>query len=951
MLPARIPDNRENICETEKISNRSSSLPSITDFESHTSTTSTTCFEKNRDRIRAVSSDSFLSVDSNQSVKLDCSSDTSLPELKNTQTDSEGYSSLRSSGSSPWSSHHTSPTEEAGEMMALLDEQLPNGSLEDVANSVPEQYVDSKDFNVNQPDVCISKEQACLLRKSVKQSTVVLGPNSEQHSKQRTKQNDLPNENVSNGAKKPEQESELLGPDICTSSPKETGNVNKGHHEVLPSEGASLIIDTSTQIQSSSRHLSLLERRMSTIEESYEDTPSPRSFMDIDKEFFDAYKELTKKQVLEHFSKGFRDLNPDHDVSDSGILSDQEAPNMSSTEMQVIAAARQETKTDSEIDKHHQCPVENMAALSDQAFDGIDLKAYDIPKERRLSLEFKLTELRIFVDRIIDDRKNLEEDRVSLEKTLSKMEEQQASGCDLCKELFANQFAAALPMEREEEVARLAQKDSKMRYGEQDCESTRSSRYQELLKSLETALLENAGLKNENRDLCEINDELRQKIEQLLTDGEELQYKMNEATFKLMEDAQRQRDENLVLRNNFNKVLKDCNVLEKELQELEDNYQDLICERDLLVDELNIRNEDYQICRDECEKLAADLHTARQQAQSLNVNEEKVWTRADWEQWTVMLTKVATTEKALFDVRKQKSQIVNDMKSMKKKLEESRDRIQDAENAMKNLECNLEKAQDNNNSLQHENDEMRASILRYEMKILELQEDGKQEVEEVRVNETEGEITEIGVETEQEADVASSNLSLEQDKDLTDARQAECNNKAAGCCAIHDVKADGEEADDASHLVVLRSDAKIGSIKRARTFPCNQMDTFALQMFRDTASPVDEYAGSQYQNAFQEIGQGSEEINPEEGDIDAIMMNSPMRQTSATQDMHVRCHICHEETYSTPSGSPSKQIKGNKIHNRTSCLPLKNLLPSMMQNILSAKSKREKRNEGSSPCK
>ena len=947
MLPARIPDNRENIDETEKISNRSFSLPSMTDLESETSTTSNKYFDKSRDQIHAISSDSFLSVGSNQSVKLDCSSDMSLPELKNAQTDSEGYSSLRSSGCSPWSSHHTSPTEEAGEMMTMLDEQLPNGSSEDIANSVPEQYADSKDFYVNPSDVCISKEQACLLRKSTKQSSAGHWPNSKQHSKKPAPQNDLPNETVSNRTKKPQQDSNLIRPEVCTSSPKETGNVNKGSHEVLPNEGTSLVIDTSTPIQSSTRHLSLLERRMSTIEESYEDTPSPRSFMDIDKEFFDAYKELTKKQVLEHFSKGFRDLNPDHEVSDSGILRDKEAPNMSSPEMQVTATARQET-TDSGIDKHDNFPVENMAALSDQAFDGIDLKAYDIPKERRLSLEFKLTELRVFVDRIIDDRKNLEEDRVSLEKTLSKMEGQRASGCDVCKELFANQFAAALPMESEEEVACLAQKDSKIRSGEQDCESMRSSRYQGLLKSLETALLENVGLKNENRDLCEINDELRQKIEQLLTDGEELQYKMNEATFKLMEDAQRQRDENLVLRNNFNKVLKDCNILEKELQELEENYQDLICERDLLVDELNIRNEDYQICRDECEKLAADLHNATQQAQSLNVNEEKVWTRADWEQWTVMLTRVSTTEKALFDVRKQKSQIVNDMKSMKKKLEDSRDRIQDAENAMKNLECNLEKAQDNNNSLQHENDEMRASILRYEMKILELQEDGKKGAEEVRLNEAEKEITEILVETEQQGDVASSSLSLKQGKDLTDAGLAESSNEPAGCCAIHDVKADGEEAVDGSHIVVLRSDAKIGSIKRARTFPCNQMDTFALQMFRDTASPVDEYAGSQYQNAFQEIGQGSEEINPEHDDIDAVVMKSPVRQTGATQDMHVICHICHEEAYSTPSGSPSKQIKGSRLHNRTSCLPLKNLLPSMMQNILSAKSKREKRNEGSS---
>eukprot|EP00112_Aurelia_sp_Birch-Aquarium-sp1_P013799 Seg2946.1 transcript_id=Seg2946.1/GoldUCD/mRNA.D3Y31 product="hypothetical protein" protein_id=Seg2946.1/GoldUCD/D3Y31 len=951
MLPSRTPDNREEIGKTEKISNRSSSLPSVTDLELESSTTSTKYFEKNGDQLHALSSDSCLSVGSNQSMKLDCNSDMSLPELSNTHSDSEGYSSFRSSGSSPWSSHHTSPTE-TGEMMATLDEQLPNGSSEDVVDSVPGQCVSGKDFDSNLYADCASKEQAWLLCKSAKQCTVGHGLNGgEQHSKQRAEQNDLPNTIVSNRMKKPEGENKVLTLELSTSSPKETANVKKRPQEVLPGDGTSPVINTSTPIQSSTRHLTLLERRMSTIEESYEDTPSPRSFMDIDKEFFDAYKELTKKQVLEHFSKGFHDLNPSYDVSDSDILSDQGAPNMPSPAMQLDAAAKQETTADSKIDNHDNCPVEKIAALSDQAFDGIDLKSYDIPKERRLSLEFKLTELRVFVDRIIDDRKNLEEDRVSLEKTLSKMKEQGASSCEVCKGFFENKCSAAPPVKNEEEVACLAQNDSKIRRGEQDFESMRSTQYQELLKSLETALLENVGLKNENRDLCEINDELRQKIEQLLTDGEELQYKMNEATFKLMEDAQRQREENLVLRNNFNKVLKDCNMLEKELQELEENYQDLICERDLLVDELNIRNEDFQICRDECEKLAADLHNARQQVQSLNANEEKVWTRADWEQWTVMLTRVATTEKALFDVRKQKSQIVNDMKSMKKRLEESRDRIQDAENAMKNLECNLEKAQDNNNSLQHENEEMRASILRYELKILELQEEEKEEAKEMKVDESREEITEIVAETERQEDIGSSNISVEQDRDLTVAPQAECSSEKATFRAIHDVQSESEENVGGSQLVVLRTDPKIGSIKRARTFPCNQMESFALQMFRDTASPVDEYAGSQYQNAFQEIGQGSEEINPGGDDTDAIMMKSPVRQTDAIRDMHVICHTCLEEANSTPSGNPLKQGKGDKVHNRSSCLPLKNLLPSMMQNILNTKSKRERRNEGSSPCK
>ncbi len=244
--------------------------------------------------------------------------------------------------------------------------------------------------------------------------------------------------------------------------------------------------------------------------------------------------------------------------------------------------------------------------------------------------------------------------------------------------------------------------------------------YEELVVNLEEALLENIDLKNENTKLSAINEDLQQRIEHLLTDGEEMQFRMNEATLKLMEESQRQRDENSVLKSNFNRVLKDYNTLEYELKEFEGKYEDLLSEREILLTKLSIKNESYYVCKENCEKLSKELEEVREKIDSCSTKQDKIWSRSDWEEWTVLQSKFASTEKALSDSRKQRSQLVSDLKVMKSRLEESRDRITDAENAMRGLEWNLKRAEENNQLLHSENEELRNSLLKYELNLLEL---------------------------------------------------------------------------------------------------------------------------------------------------------------------------------------------------------------------------------------
>ena len=926
---------------------------------------------------RAQSSDSLLSLSQNTGVDPDAHSQISLPEYI---VDSEGYSSFRSnfsSSSSPFSSNQTSPTGDEELLINSLDEDSIKNHSENSHHWKPNLMARSREMPEN------------LLHDTPLHAKDLLNGSQDFHV--------LENVDYGKNWKSCSEEKTLLD-----------GSQNR----LLSFEGASSNAylkkypdeDTDSDSRPSLGSL-LLERQMSTIEECYEETPSPRSYVEIDKSFANAYKaniwyptsrsaceqrndkdtdaetraseSLRKVEdiilrspvkgsngvVKNHFEKVLETRGADCNVkeenncrkmlltSSESALDDcfQDALANDRSLMDLLGLESLLRKDGAEF--------QELSALSDQVFD-IDLDLYDIPQQRRQSLEIKLSNLRKFVDRMIADRKCLENDRLYLQQTLQMIEGQRCAirngvpvkgqnnmctstpernvktrkhveeiACSTGGQIESNGIAGATSKVCELECATSNVHRESSRRG--SCDShveKRSSKYstdlEELLCNLEDALLENIELKHMNKDLASANEELRERIEELLTDEEELRYKLNEATLKLMEDGERQKEENNVLRSNFNKVLRDYNSLEIEFKELERNYEELILERDLLADELSVKNEDYLICKDECTRLADELEHAKEELERYCKVEERVWTRTDWEQWTVLQAKISATELALFDARKQKSQLVADLKRMKKLLESGKEKIEDTEKSIAELEKNLKRAQAKNESLLNENAELRNSILKYEAKYAEFE-----RLAEERLLKEETKFMEryFGY-GEREEGACIPNI----DEDWTNI---ESNN-------IIDDKLNDENdfsvegiKDEIDNLTVLRSDKKSGDIRRARTFPLDDIDNLALQLFQEKALPTDTYADSQYQSAFQEIERDSNEYFSDDGEL------SSATACASTNTFAVRVDVLNNAGDSV------------KKRHRPTCFSLKGLLPSVLHGILNSKAKNRKHNKSPSKSK
>ena len=912
---------------------------------------------------RAQSSDSLLSLSQNTCVDPDALSQISLPEYI---IDSEGYSSFQSnlsSSSSPFSSNQTSPT---GDDELLID------SLNESHNE------NSRDWK---PNLMARNREA---------------PENLLHDAP------LPAEGLMNGSQDFNVLETVDYGKNCKSCTEERKSPGSSQNRLLNFEDTSSNAylkrypeeDASNDSSRPSLGSLLLQRQMSTIEECYEETPSPRSYIEIDKSFANAYKaniwcpasrpfcEAGKDKdtnaearaseswknvediisrspvkgsisvVKNHFEKGLETLGVASEVkeensgrkvtltSNKSIL-DNDYQNAVANDRPLIGLESLLRKDGEEF--------QELSALSDQVFD-IDLDLYDIPQQRRQSLEIKLSNLRKFVDRIIADRKCLENDRLYLQQTLQMIEGQR---CTIRNSVKGQSNVCTNTPERNLKTGKDIEKIDCNAEGQMDCngisgamskvcelESTankvhressvpgscdsqsekRTSKYstdlEELLCNLEDALLENIELKHVNKDLASANEELRERIEELLTDEEELRYKLNEATLKLMEEGERQKEENNVLRSNFNKVLRDYNSLEVEFKELEKNFEDLILERDLLASELSVKNEDYLLCKDECIRLADELEHAKEELERYCKVEERVWTRSDWEQWTVLQAKISSTELALFDARKQKSQLIADLKRMKKVLESGKEKIEDTEKSIAELEKNLKGAQARNDSLLNENAELRYSILEYETKFAEFE-----RLAEERLLKEENKFMEryFGY-REREEGACIPNV----DKDWINIKSD--NIKDDNFNDENEVPAEGIK-DEVDSLTVLRGDMKSASIRRARTFPLDDINNLALQLFQEKSLPADTYADSQYHSAFQEI-----ERDKNEYCIDGELSSSATASAS-TNTFAVRVDVLNNAGDSV------------KKRHRPTCFSLKGLLPAVLHGILNSKAKKGKHNK------
>eukprot|EP00795_Rhopilema_esculentum_P015349 gene15349-6581_t len=893
--------------------------------------------------------DSLLSLDKSSSFNLDSSSQMSLPELNNTLVDSEGYASFRSnpsSSSSPWSSSQNSPTGENDRLDNSLETEI-----EDNCDSLT---------NVEQSNgICHHEnDEEDVIGTQIDKTKCIPVTDSQFYSKLRNP-------------------TEIVSADNEKTTP--------------------LSLD--------------IAKRMSTIDEDHEDTPSPRSIIDIDRTFLNVYKNICDKERLAYFNENETGVSSsiENDLEEEenyvkGITDDQmkrqivvkrhsnaeikiesDAAAVKSDKRGMLSKAESQSSApneESETDKDIPARVVEFDAkidpstLGEQAFD-IDLDLYDIPKEKRQPLETKLQELRTFVERIIDDRRSLEQDRLSLQRILALirskegtafkgvMEERgemtftfdsdcQEEQSDVYQNFLHNINSKVLSNERCQESCigngssyannmqhsctgfSLCVKEGQSEVEDKTVEVSNDDEldYEELLSSLEDALMENIGLKNENQDLSTVNNELRKQIEDLLTQEEELRYKINRTTMKLMEDVGRQKEENVVLRSNFNKVLRDYNELEIEFEELKENYEELICERDVLVDEIAIKNEDYNICRNDCEQLAEELDAAKKQLEQYDMAQEKVWTREDWENLTVLQTKVSITEKALLDARKQKALLIGDLKTMRKKLEMEGQRIHEAEAAMDNLEINLRQAYEKNKSLRRENDELRWSILVYEAKLTELSKnEGVQSDRAAPFDRF----------AEEHSPLEGSRMTAEGLSPKTDVKDSSADNPPKETAPTNnEISNNTKTANENS--VVLRKDSKSNSFRRARTFPINEMESLALRFCQETQP--DFYAGSHYQNAFQEIV----DLHEEEDDDKDDNSDGPLTiKVSARYDNNhlEEKRLCSPDLVQEgpPTGCISSENLNRKLPHRYTCLPLRLVLPTLMQSLLHSKSKRGKRPE------
>jgi len=892
------------------------------------------------------SSDSLLSLSQTACIDPDTRSQISLPEYGGTVVDSEGYSSFQSnvsSSSSPFSSSQTSPT--------------GDGDL----------LVDPVDEHTTQEHDEVSQHWKLNLMASKKGEHESLFPTSHLHAK-RVLERSQELDNLDTDIRFDEywHERRFLSNEQDSSWYFNEASIC-ANSENLPEE----------QVENYSRPVLgslVLGRQMSTIEECYEETPSPRSFVEIDRNFADAYQGSichpslgTPRALRKDKEKGTKaQLSENgYKIEDSKLKPAKEE----SLDVLGVSSKGKERNEDRDVDiadkKSNffdgpnntvsndvsrigilglESDSQDLSALSDQVFD-IDLDLYDIPDQRRQSLEIKLNNLRKFVDRIIEDRQCLENDRFYLQQALQLIEGQRYGFTSNVSSLPERsndtaKFPDEVTGDKECQSDRLGTSGAESKLNapgptthpvrdkdteDEPCDDLVEMRGQvekrlpagnadleELLCNLEDALLENIELKHMNKDLANANEELRERIEELLTDEEELRYKLNEATLKLMEDGERQKEENSVLRSNFNKVLRDYNSLETEFKELERSYEELIHERDLITDELTVKNDDFQRCKEECIRLTDELEDTKAELENYSKTEERVWTRKDWEQWTLLQTKLSATELALFDARKQKALLVSDLKRMKKSLESGRAKIEDTEKSIVELEKNLKRAQENNESLQSENAELRCSIFEYESKLAEFErlaekELFKEESELVRC--CFGNVKQAREETEPYLD-----------EDCKDIESHDFNSSTFD--NDKEIPA-GEDRGEIKKSAVLRSDAKSGDIRRARTFPFHDMNALALQLFQEAPIPADTYADSEYQNAFQEIDAES---------VDCL----------SDDEASIRhCEGASATTFTVAMNN----AEGNGKKSRHPCFSFKGLLPSVLQSILNSKAKKGNQNK------
>ena len=936
---------------------RSSSLPSLEKDDNAVRFAAASDARANRTQ----SSDSLLSISQLSCTDQDSQSQMSLPELSGTIIDSEGYSSFHSNPScspSPFSSNHSSPT---GDSDLFIESQNPTNIV----------------------DSCSVQENAAGWSEAVYQEDGFLDVKDlDMREKRKTQSGTLCRRNSG------EEENRCsVGIDFAD------GNADSILHHGGNSTDSRPVLGPL-----------LLERRMSTIEECYEETPSPRSFVEIDHHFANAYKSIVwqnKDGTIGIESQESDDINssalrvsqqikefevlqpydpldkaagsasnrierlqlgketaedPGQIKSKSGELrmdpggtvqSDGEGEVKREGDLQ----RKQLTITSNDISSADDCTssvsssvkgegiLEDLSVLSEQAFD-IDLDLYEIPHQRRESLEIKLSDLRKFVDRVIAERKCLENDRLLLQKTLELINEEQ--GCEYNTPSTANEArsddcesntATGIGSYHQEQKA----PEISCQTSDQCIEGASATSYsqseavlspvkmqkndiEELLTNLEDALLENIELKHTNDDLTIVNEALRQRIEDLLTDEEELRYKLNESTLKLMEDSERQREENFVLRSNFNKVLRDYNSLEDEFKDLEQNYEDLIHERDLIVDELSVKNEDYQRCKDECVRLADKLENAKKELERYNQTEDRVWTRSDWEQWTVLQTRISSTEIALYDARKQKALLICDLKKMKKMLESGKEKIEDAEVAIGRLEITLKRAQEKNKSLQNENEGIKYSILEYEAKLAEFE---KMLTKDVMARECQTNDIYIGYSEEDE-----SRCQIDQEWITIEA-------KYEGSDGYDDNGGSRQAVDNGMNKkpAVLRGDARSANIRRARTFPFHNMETLSMHLFQEGSNHVDSFADSQYHNGFQEVDANRENDGGyRDEDKDSLIMKGIPQ--------HVACSSPNTYQIQGDFVEESREARKKKRSHRHTCFSFKALLPSILQNVLNVKAKK-----------
>ena len=219
-------------------------------------------------------------------------------------------------------------------------------------------------------------------------------------------------------------------------------------------------------------------------------------------------------------------------------------------------------------------------------------------------------ELQLFINKLIDQKRNLQEDKCVLDNALkiltmqeilqdnaeplvvsrcsvahegqgptqendtSKVLDNKQPDFDLCQ-LEDNSFIQetvpiSIGIRQSNEAVGKMVTDAETPFSYQEAADKETETDEiDLFSALEAYEKENESLQNVNKDLCETNDALRARIEFLMSEDEEMQTDMHNTSLRMLEEMDRQREENTVLRSNFNRVLKDNSYLENDLRNLE----------------------------------------------------------------------------------------------------------------------------------------------------------------------------------------------------------------------------------------------------------------------------------------------------------------------------------------------------------------------------------------------